>query len=205
MVSSVTTTSRILTSGTCTPVLIPGLQNHPMRIQYETSDAVPLCGIETVVPGERDRPQPELAGHPFSLDMHVGRLVAVEALEEESLPPRQRLYRRHNLSAFASRSESRPPRCPGGVKPEIDRAVGDSRGLSLLILDGDRRVRIRRRHGQPLLAQQVQVLAHTPSGLVDAVLDESPHRILDGGLRDMRELAAGQLTVRTRYWQTAHS
>jgi hypothetical protein len=56
----------------------------------QTPDGIQFPSAETVAASEFDRLQPELAGAPLSLDVHVCRLVAVEAGEEESVRPRDR-------------------------------------------------------------------------------------------------------------------
>jgi hypothetical protein len=49
------------------------------------SDSVQVARGEAVITRERDGVQPELAGSVLSFRMHVRRLVAVEAEEEQSL------------------------------------------------------------------------------------------------------------------------
>src|SRR5438094_8755944 len=52
---------------------------------------VQLSGAEAVATSQLDRLEPELAGAVLSLDVHVRRLIAVEAGEEEPIGPRDAL------------------------------------------------------------------------------------------------------------------
>src|SRR6266496_1460535 len=77
--------SVILTSLTrasvLTAMLMPCLLDLFQVLLNGCANAVELSSRETVILGQSDRLNPELADHPFSLDVNVRRLVAVKAVE----------------------------------------------------------------------------------------------------------------------------
>src|SRR3990172_12159039 len=75
---------------------------------------VQLSGVEAVATGQLDRFEPELARTVLSLDVHVRRLIAVEAGEEDPVRPRNALDPWHSdivapLRAHPSNSTRQTP------------------------------------------------------------------------------------------------
>jgi len=63
----------------------------------EPADGIQLPSAEAVVASQLDRFEPELAGAVLSLDVHVRRLVAVEAGEEKPIRPGDALDPWHSV------------------------------------------------------------------------------------------------------------
>jgi len=53
----------------------------------DPANDIQLSGVETVATGQFDRFEPKLAGAVLSLDVHVRRLITVEAGEEDPWTP----------------------------------------------------------------------------------------------------------------------
>src|SRR5688572_18196432 len=92
--SSVTSTRSIL-APPLAAVLIPRLQYPGPMVFNIRPDDVQLPARESVIQGQRDRLEPELAHHPLAADVHVPRLPAVEAVEKEPIRARDSGNARH--------------------------------------------------------------------------------------------------------------
>jgi hypothetical protein len=62
----------------------------------DPANDIQLSGAEAVAASQFDRFEPELAGAVLSLDVHVRRLIAVEAGEEDPVRPRDALDSWHS-------------------------------------------------------------------------------------------------------------
>src|SRR5712691_5050317 len=102
--SLVTLTSRMRGSGPAA-VLIPRLHDLLVMLSNDLADPSQLVSRKPVVAREHQRLQPELARAPVSLHMDVGRLVAIEAGEEEPIRSRDA------TDAWHSAAPTLPSRC----------------------------------------------------------------------------------------------
>ncbi|HET7469601.1 MAG TPA: hypothetical protein VFJ81_07990 [Gemmatimonadales bacterium] len=66
--------------------------------KYKSLDDEKVTHGEAAAMGDLNRPQPELAGAGLPLDMNVGTLTAIEAVEEEPIRTWDAGYRRHPLT-----------------------------------------------------------------------------------------------------------
>jgi len=83
----------------------------------QAADAVQFSGREAFVETEHDRLQPELADHSLTSNMHVLRLIAVEAVEKQPVWARNISNRWHY--AFLTQTGAsglRPDYKPGGYR-----------------------------------------------------------------------------------------
>src|SRR5713101_735245 len=62
----------------------------------DPANDIQLSGVEAVATGQFDRFEPKLAGAVLSLDVHVRRLITVEAGEEDPVRPRDALDSWHS-------------------------------------------------------------------------------------------------------------
>jgi len=62
----------------------------------DPTNHIQFSGVEAVATGQFDRFEPELARAVLSLDVHVRRLIAVEAGEEDPVRPRNALDSWHS-------------------------------------------------------------------------------------------------------------
>ncbi len=67
-----------------------------MRVD-NTSNHIQFAGPEAMVSCETERLKPELAGHILALDMHMRRLVTVEAREEDPIRSRNPFDSWHSI------------------------------------------------------------------------------------------------------------
>src|SRR5262249_16469045 len=84
-ISSAVTRTCWMRGSVLTAVLMPCLQNGCVMDTDQAPDGIHFPSAEAVAASEFDRLEPELARAPLPLDVHVWRLVAVEAGEEESI------------------------------------------------------------------------------------------------------------------------
>src|SRR5437879_11910578 len=90
--SFVTRTSRIRGSAPAA-VVIRRLHDLLLMLSNDLADPSQLVCCKPIVPREHQRAQPELAGAAVSLHVDMGRLVAIEAREEEPYGPGMPLTR----------------------------------------------------------------------------------------------------------------
>jgi hypothetical protein len=87
-------------------MLMPCLHDAREIRLHQASNTVQFHGGEAVVRGKDQRLQPEFAQPVFSLNVHVPRFVAVEAVEEEPVRTRDVLDGGHCLFASLPLSET---------------------------------------------------------------------------------------------------
>jgi hypothetical protein len=66
-------------------VLIPRLTNALLMLKDSSSNSIELVCTEPGIAAQRQRIEPELAGCPITLNMHVDSLHTVEAIEKEPI------------------------------------------------------------------------------------------------------------------------
>src|SRR3989475_1481421 len=106
--SFVTRTSRIRGSPPAA-VVIPRLHDLLVMLSNDLAYPSQLVCCKPMVPREHQRVEPELAGVPVSLHVDVGRLVAIEAGEEEPIRSGDA------TDAWHSRAPILPSRCHPGI------------------------------------------------------------------------------------------
>ena len=84
-------------SSVLTAVFIPCLQNRCAMGGYQPTNGIQLSSAKTMAACQLDRFEPKFAGAVLSLDMHVRRLVAVEAGEEKPIRPGDALDPWHSV------------------------------------------------------------------------------------------------------------
>src|SRR5207249_2558517 len=113
--SFVTRTSRIRGSAPAA-VVMPRLHDLLLMLSNDLADPSQLVCCKPMVPREHQRAQPELAGAAVSLHVDVGRLVAIEAREEEPIRSGDA------TDAWHSGAPTLPSRCHPGIS---SRAAND--------------------------------------------------------------------------------
>src|SRR5438874_4439440 len=115
--SVVTRTSRIRGSAPAA-VVMPRLHDLLLMLSNDLADPSQLVCCKPMVPREHQRAQPELAGAAVSLHVDVGRLVAIEAREEE-------LIRSWDATdAWHSGAPTLPSRCHPGISSRAANRLG---------------------------------------------------------------------------------
>src|SRR3989475_11971291 len=144
--SFVTRTSRIRGSPPAA-VVIPRLHDLLVMLSNDLADPSQLVCCKPMVSREHQRVQPELARAPVSLHVDVGRLVAIEAGEEEPIrsgdapdawhPAAPTLPSRCHpgLSSQAANANAHPPRTPRDCPRKGDRSenLAPAGGCSVLL------------------------------------------------------------------------
>jgi hypothetical protein len=84
----------------------------------DPANHIQLSGVEAVATGQLDRFEPELARAVLSLDVHVRRLIAVEAGEENPVRPRNALDSWHSdiLAPLRAHPSNSTPQTPLGAR-----------------------------------------------------------------------------------------
>jgi hypothetical protein len=95
VIESSVTRMAIIRGVSLTTMLIPSLQNLLPMFHNQPADAVQFGGRKPLVEAEHDRFQPELSDHMLTPNMHMLRLVAVEAVEKEPVRTGHITDRRH--------------------------------------------------------------------------------------------------------------
>jgi hypothetical protein len=96
MISLLVTRTLWIRGSLLATVLMPRL--HDLRVVYpdQPSDATQLPGVESVIPRQPQRLQPELARLALALDVNVRRFDAIEARKEQSVGTRDSTHPRHS-------------------------------------------------------------------------------------------------------------
>src|SRR3989304_1862083 len=100
----------------------------------DPTNHIQFSGVEAVATGQFDRFEPELARAVLSLDVHVRRLIAVEAGEEDPVRPRDALDSWHSdifapLRAHPSNSTRQTP--PGARERQSAERARSAGGASV--------------------------------------------------------------------------